>query len=1270
MNVFILFRKLRVQPGLNKNQCNFGPCPNNRPRSDNGCCPNDGPCSNKCKCPWNRPLPNEIACDHYKCVINEEAHLFKSETITQMFCDGSYSQLFANADRKSRLPRYYSCCGRMSCSTPYESMPSSASLVLCKNSYDPVKSHTLIVSINNCRSRLAKFQSDNEFSNYDTKNSRDRVPSRIGAKKLCRLLRKSRKLTMLFRRHIRNNIPKSSRIFRLLNPPCLERKRLQSDRVRYSIRSASVHYRRVTVSSTRRSQCFKLSSIKKKAELSKRVVKDLEVATCNTYKSLKHMINCCRFNLSGDIETNPGPLFVEPSKTIQAPYSQGNVDVFGTNAGQQCVPMSLCALIYKYTKTSITDPEDLTIIMNIGNELYSALSRLSRQTYLLLTELPSMVTMLDTNYQLVFSESYTGNLHAVTIDESIPYVMPLTCALQNLLHENYDLFLVTIGCNAVSVYLMSNGSLKIFDSHARDSFGIAHPHGTCVLLEVNSVHNLAEYFKTCYRGDVLFELKGVKITVAQFTSNIQNNTSKSNRSLPTCDATICNSSIGSAESCAIYIYSICFSTIKACKYWNDSTLDAVTENAMLVYKKSLNVGNEFTCNHLPQTLNVHDANIEIVYTTREQGILSVCNKDLLVSSIIKNTVDNTGFLLWLSDYCIACIFDHQKCTKYFLLTYNEMQQKFGLFEKYSSPNFLVNKLYEISTEVLKREEVGYTVEFLSCLHQLSKSEKQRIVRKHKSSEHKRAISEKRKSDYANLQAARKKQCLEKFRKEQTEKYKLMDPLKKKALLETKAEKYKSMNPLKKKALLETKSKKYKSMDTLTKKSVLETQSEKYKSIDPLKKKALLETAAEKYKSMDPLKKKALLETKAEKYKSMNPLKKKALLETKSKKYKSMDTLTKKSVLETQSEKYKSIDPLKKKALLETAAEKYKSMDPSKKKSVLGTAAEKYKSMDASKKRALLETNTKKYYSNKESEKYKSMQADLDKCISRFKNKIKQGPFFVCSVCNRLLYRKSVVLLQKNKYDKYMINKANLFTDIKSFDKKHYICKTCHAKVLKGKIPCQAVYNDMHVDEVPNELQSLEKLEQILIAQRIVFEKIIVMPKGQQRKVKGAICNVPVECDQTCKILPRPPERSGIIMLKLKRKLEFRGHVYFQAVRPQFVLNALNWLKVNNPLYNNITINVKNSNANYISFKQLHSDNELTNKNDFCDTTKEHIVDDDDVEERDDPLNEHRQATNETCLQSVLPDYPVTITQDNKKCSLGSEVYNIAPGEISCIISKR
>ena len=34
----------------------------------------------------------------------------------------------------------------------------------------------------------------------------------------------------------------------------------------------------------------------------------------------------------------------------------------------------------------------------------------------------------------------------------------------------------------------------------------------------------------------------------------------------------------------------------------------------------------------------------------------------------------------------------------------------------------------------------------------------------------------------------------------------------------------------------------------------------------------------------------------------------------------------------------------------------------------------------------------------------------------------------------------------------------------SFDGKEYICKTCHSKVLKGELPCQAVVNNMYVDE--------------------------------------------------------------------------------------------------------------------------------------------------------------------------------------------------------------
>ena len=60
----------------------------------------------------------------------------------------------------------------------------------------------------------------------------------------------------------------------------------------------------------------------------------------NVYKNLNHRVNHFKSNLSGDIERNPGPV-IYSTKTIQGPYSQDNVAMFGLNADTQCVAMSL-----------------------------------------------------------------------------------------------------------------------------------------------------------------------------------------------------------------------------------------------------------------------------------------------------------------------------------------------------------------------------------------------------------------------------------------------------------------------------------------------------------------------------------------------------------------------------------------------------------------------------------------------------------------------------------------------------------------------------------------------------------------------------------------------------------------------------------------------------------------------------------------------------------------------------------------------------------------
>ena len=136
--------------------------------------------------------------------------------------------------------------------------------------------------------------------------------------------------------------------------------------------------------------------------------------------------------------------------------------------------------------------------MAFGNELYSVLSAITGQNYLLLTELPDKLEIQGINYELYFSDSYTGQLYTLVFNEDNPYVVPLQYAFEHLLQQGYNSFLLTTGCTTVSVYTVTNCLFKVFDSHARDSCGMVDPTGTCVLLELDSIINLIEYFKTLH----------------------------------------------------------------------------------------------------------------------------------------------------------------------------------------------------------------------------------------------------------------------------------------------------------------------------------------------------------------------------------------------------------------------------------------------------------------------------------------------------------------------------------------------------------------------------------------------------------------------------------------------------------------------------------------------------------------------------------------------------------------------------------------------------
>jgi len=72
----------------------------------------------------------------------------------------------------------------------------------------------------------------------------------------------------------------------------------------------------------------------------------------------------------------------------------------------------------------------------------------------------------------------------------------------------------------------------------------------------------------------------------------------------------------------------------------------------------------------------------------------------------------------------------------------------------------------------------------------------------------------------------------------------------------------------------------------------------------------------------------------------------------------------------------------------------------------------------------------------------------------------------------------------------------------------------------------------------------------------MFVKIFALPRGKQHAIHGSMVNVPTNVIDTENSLPRPFSAVGLVPLKLKRKMEYKGHAWHQFVRPQAVRIAL------------------------------------------------------------------------------------------------------------------
>ena len=256
------------------------------------------------------------------------------------------------------------------------------------------------IKVEEVRSRHAKYvygYSRLECRSHEYK--RDREPSRVPENMLKRLSQKNKKLQGYVWSCLRKNVPKSSKIHRFIKHSA----RRQKSTHKIAVRFVQKMRRKPIVRPRKINSLMKYGYNSNKDKHGKKYFKYFRLFSYNfphsEYKNVTHKGNCARYRLSNDIEKNPGPLMhgVDRTKTVQAPYSQGDVHVFGQNAGRQCVVMSLCALIHHNTKR-ISNSGDLKQIMHIGNQLYSSLSQVARCSYLLLTELPTMLTVAEENF--------------------------------------------------------------------------------------------------------------------------------------------------------------------------------------------------------------------------------------------------------------------------------------------------------------------------------------------------------------------------------------------------------------------------------------------------------------------------------------------------------------------------------------------------------------------------------------------------------------------------------------------------------------------------------------------------------------------------------------------------------------------------------------------------------------------------------------------------------------------------------------------------------
>ena len=149
-----------------------------------------------------------------------------------------------------------------------------------------------------------------------------------------------------------------------------------------------------------------------------------------------------------------------------------------------------------------------------------------------------------------------------------------------------------------------------------------------------------------------------------------------------------------------------------------------------------------------------------------------------------------------------------------------------------------------------------------------------------------------------------------------------------------------------------------------------------------------------------------------------------------------------------------------------------------------------------------------------------------------------------------------------------------------------LCKQCFSTVKRKKIPALSLANSMYLGPVPSELKDLTPIEEAMIARcrakcwivQLKEENQSVVTPDSQRGMKGHIIIYPQRPSEIANLLPPSKQEilTPVCVLFVGSTPPTAQWLREKAkplcVHREKVRAALKWLKINNPLYQDVSIN--------------------------------------------------------------------------------------------------